>query len=69
MWQISLQRFRRIAISNIALFFCFMVLIEPDIFTQFRVTALFFALENNLGVAETNALLKTSNELPLLGDI
>lgn len=30
---------------------------------------IFFALENNLNVAETNALLKDSNELPLLGDL
>ncbi len=30
---------------------------------------IFFALENNLSVAETNSLLKDSNELPLLGDI
>ena len=30
---------------------------------------IFFALENNLSVAETNELLQESNELPLLGDI
>ena len=29
---------------------------------------IFFALENNLSVAETNELLQDSNELPLLGD-
>ncbi len=30
---------------------------------------IFFALENNLSVVETNELLAASNELPLLGDI
>jgi len=30
---------------------------------------IFFALENNLSVEETNALLQDSNEFPLLGDL
>ena len=30
---------------------------------------IFFALENQLSITETNELLLTSNELPLLGDV
>ena len=30
---------------------------------------IFFALENNFSVTETNALLQDSNELPLLGNV